>query len=73
MRRKLVRRDDNDKVVCKDVEKGSFSVKSFYAALKVGREVLFPMNIIQNLWVSSKVSFFAWEASWGKVLTSNNL
>ncbi|RVW16278.1 DEAD-box ATP-dependent RNA helicase 8 [Vitis vinifera] len=53
-RGKLVRRDDNDKVVCKDVEKGSFSVKSFYAALKVGREVLFPMNIIQNLWVSSK-------------------
>ena len=29
----------------------------------------FPMKIIWNSSVQPKVSFFAWEVSWGKVLT----
>ena len=31
--------------------------------------ILFPMKNIWKLCVKPKVSFFAWEASWGKVLT----
>ena len=67
---------DDDKITTRwfgKKHKGLFLVKSFYAALKVGRTVHFPMNIVWNPWVPSNVSFFAWEASWGKVLTLDNL
>ena len=37
LRGNLVRRGDNDKVVWKDDQKGSFFVKSFYEVLDVGR------------------------------------
>ncbi|RVX05413.1 hypothetical protein CK203_013534 [Vitis vinifera] len=33
----------------------------------------FPVKIIWNPWVPSKVRFFAWEACWGKVLTLDQL
>ena len=33
----------------------------------------FPRQVIWNLWVPSKVNFFAWEAIWGKVLTLDQL
>ena len=49
LRGKLVRRDDNDKVVWKDAKKGLFLVKSFHTVLEMGRVILFPMNIIWNL------------------------
>ena len=65
----MVRGEVNDKVIWKEATKRLFLVKSLYVALEVGRAVLFLMNIIQNPWVSSKVSFFSREASWGKVLT----
>ena len=63
LRGNLIRRDDNDKVVWKDDKKGLFSVKSFYEVLDVGRAVIFPKNIIWNLWAPSKVNFFVWETS----------
>ena len=71
----LVRREDNYKVVWKDDKKGLFFVKSFYEVLDLGRTVIIPKKIIWNSWVPSKVSFFffAWEASWGRVITFNNL
>lgn len=54
---KTVRREDNDKVIWKQAQKGLFSVKSIYAALEEERAVSFPMTIIWNPWVPSKVSF----------------
>ena len=71
----LVRREDNYKMVWKDDKKGLFFVKSFYEVLDLGRTVIVPKKIIWNSWVPSKVSFFffAWEASWGRVITFNNL
>lgn len=33
----------------------------------------FPFNIMWNLWVLMKISFFAWEASWGRILTLDQL
>ena len=38
-------------------------------ALEPGSLVLFPMKNIWKSSVQTKVSFFAWQASWGKVLT----
>ena len=68
----------NGKRVCGDVENmvfwnktksGKFLVKSLYYALKPGSSSSFPSSCIWNVWVQLKISFFAWEATWGKGLT----
>ncbi|RVX12090.1 hypothetical protein CK203_010660 [Vitis vinifera] len=48
---------------------GKFSVKSLYIALEAGGSSLFPSSFIWNVNVQPKISFFAWEATWGKALT----
>ncbi|RVW70775.1 Elongation factor 1-gamma [Vitis vinifera] len=53
----------------KETKDGIFSVKSLYSILDSRRGVQFPINIIWNPCVPTKVGFFAWEAFWGKVLT----
>ncbi|RVW44992.1 Protein NCA1 [Vitis vinifera] len=64
--------------VCGDVENmvfwnktksGKFLVKSLYYALELGSSSSFPSSCIWNVWVQLKISFFAWEATWGKSLT----
>ena len=53
---------------------GSFSVKSLIFILKEVQVSHFPTSIVWNVWVLPKVFFFfAWEATWGKVLTLNRL
>ena len=52
---------------------GKFSVKSLYKALEPNCSVYFLMKIIWNSCVQPKVSFFAWEASWGKTLTLDQI
>ena len=49
-----------------DLNDGLFSVKSLYRALQPVSLVSFPLKIIWNSCVQPKLSFFAWEASWGK-------
>ena len=48
-------------------------VKSLYSIFEVGSVELFPTSVVWNPWVPSKVSFFAWEATWEKVLTLDQL
>ncbi|RVX20512.1 Transposon TX1 uncharacterized 149 kDa protein [Vitis vinifera] len=62
-----------DRMMWKVTSNGSFSVKSLYNDLSSRRAGLFPHGVIWNPSVPSKVSFFAWEASWGKVLTMDQL
>ena len=50
-----------------------FSVKSLYSVLEPRIAVPFPWNIIWSPCVPTKVGFFALEASWGKVLTLDQL
>lgn len=50
-----------------------FFVKALYSALELGCLTTFSLAITWNYCVPSKVSFFAWEASWGKVLTLDQL
>ena len=64
---------------CLDVKKVSvdeedrvrwiFSIKSLYNSLQPVSLVSFPSKIIWNSCVQPKLSFFAWEASWERVLT----
>ena len=49
--------------------RGKFSVKSLYVAFEAGGSSLFPSSYIWNVNVQPKISFFAWEAMWGKALT----
>ena len=52
---------------------GFFSVKSLFRALQPMSLASFPSKIIWNSCVQPKLSFFAWEASWGRVLTLDRL
>ena len=51
----------------------NFSVKSLYSTLEPRCAIPFSWNIICSLCVPTKVGFFAWEASWGQVLTLDQL
>ncbi|KAJ9705163.1 hypothetical protein PVL29_003294 [Vitis rotundifolia] len=66
---KKVRVDEEDRVRWMDSKDGVFSVKSLYRALQPMSLDSFPSKIIWNSCVQPKLSFFAWEASWGRVLT----
>ena len=70
---KRVNLDEEDRVSWLPMESGKFSVKSLYKALESESSIYFPMKIIWNSCVQPKISFFAWEASWGKTLTLNQI
>ena len=70
---KVVEESKEDKVCWVDTKSGTFFVKSLYASLKTGRVVQFPSSVVWNAWVPPKVCFFAWEATWGKALTLDQL
>ncbi|RVW12828.1 hypothetical protein CK203_113437 [Vitis vinifera] len=59
----------DDMVFWTKTKSGKFLVKSLYLALEAGCPSLFPSSCIWNVWVQPKISFFAWEATWGKALT----
>ena len=61
--------DVEDMVLWTKTKSGKFSVKFLYYAIELGRSSLFPSSCIWNVWVQPKISFFAWEATWGKTLT----
>ena len=69
LRGKRVLGDVEDMVVWTKTKSGKFSTKSLYLALEADYPALFPFSYIWNVWVQPKISFFAWEAAWGKVLT----
>ena len=52
-----------DCLLWKETKDGIFSVKSLYSILDSRRGVQFPINIIWNPCVPTKMCFFAWEAS----------
>ncbi|RVW65556.1 Argininosuccinate lyase, chloroplastic [Vitis vinifera] len=66
-------REDKDKMVWTTSKSGAFSVKLLYSILEPGGSSLFPCGSIWRANVPPKVAFFAWEASWGKILTLEQL
>ena len=68
-----VQREEADTMIWTASKCGAFSVKSLYSILEPGDSPLFPSGSIWKVSVPPKVSFFAWEASWGKVLTLEQL
>ena len=61
--------DVEDQVVWTKANDERFSVKSLYKALESERIRDFPIRVIWNTLVPSRVSFFVWEATWKNVLT----
>ena len=50
-------------------------MKLFYKVLfgSNSNSIIFPHQLIWSNWVPTKMSLFAWEASWGKVLTLDQI
>ena len=70
---KRVIASQDDLMILKGVGDGRFSTSHLFNILDCADAIVFPHQFIWNTWVSTKVGFFAWEASWGRVLTLNNL
>ena len=66
---KMVRVDEEDRMRWVESKDGVFSVKSLYRALQPVSLASFPSKIIGISCAQPKISFFAWEALWGRVLT----
>ena len=64
---------EEDSVTWKGGRNGKFGVKEAYRLLITPNDISFPKNCIWVARVPTKVAFFAWEATWGKVLTQNRL
>ena len=52
---------------------GQFRVKEAYSPLDRPLEVVFPKNKIWVERVPTKIMFFAWEATWEKIMTLDKL
>ena len=68
-----VHRDVEDRVIWIASRYGTFLVKSLYSILEPWDSPLFPSGSVWRSSAPHKVAFFAWEASWGKVLTLDQL
>ena len=65
--------DFEDCVVWVGAKDGSFAVKQLYGELESRRGMVFPSKVIWNTWVLPKAGIFAWEATWNKILTLDNV
>ena len=64
---------EEESVFWKGGENGKFGVKEAYNLLIAPNEFAFPKKCIWVDKVPTKVAFFAWEATWGKILTLDRL
>ncbi|RVX00991.1 LINE-1 reverse transcriptase-like [Vitis vinifera] len=64
---------EDDSVVWKQGRNGIFKIKEAYRQLDKPNVTVFPARRIWVDRVPTKVCFFAWEATWGKVLTLDRL
>ena len=62
-----------DKIRFKGSKNEAFTMKSMYRVLDCSPHVVFPSRSIWNPVIPLRMGFFAWEASWGRVLTLDQL
>ena len=65
--------DLEDRVVWVGAKDGNFVVKRLYGELDLRREIVFPSKVIWNAWAPPEAKIFAWEATWNKILTLDNI
>ena len=71
--RKKIKPLIEDKILFKGSRNDAYSVSSMYRVLEGFPQTDFPSRSIWNSVVPPRMGFFAWEASWGKVLTLDQL
>ncbi|RVW56699.1 putative ribonuclease H protein [Vitis vinifera] len=64
---------EENSVIWRQGRNGQFRVKESYSLLTNPNDTGFPSKSIWVAKVPTKVAFFAWEATWGKVLTLDRL
>ena len=62
-----------DKFLLKNDKEKGFSVKIMYKGFDLSPTFDFPYRLVWNLVVPPKIGVFAWEATWGKMLTVDQL
>ena len=62
-----------DKICWKPTRNRGFEVKGYYSSFYPPTLVSFPRRMIWQSKVPSRVAFFSWSASLGKILTTDNL
>ena len=62
-----------DKLLLKNAKEKGFTVKIMYKSFDTSPTVEFPYRLVWNPVVPPKIEVFAWEASWGKALTMDQL
>ena len=65
--------EGEDKLYWRPSKKGVFTARSFYHYLNVHNSVTFPWKSIWKTKAPLKAAFFVWTASWGNILTIDNL
>ena len=70
---KKIRHVQEDRLLLKESITDGFSVRHMYRKLMFSPPLDFPSRSNWNPIVPPKLGFFAWEASWGKVLTLDQL
>ena len=69
----VLNRDVEDVLSWKNSKNDSFSIRSLYRSFTRASSDPFPWSIIWRSWAPMRVSLFAWEASWNKILTIDQL
>ena len=73
LHRAEVKREESDSSRWQLSGDGKFSVRSFFRSFKGNHSGNFPWKKIWKYKMPPRVSFLVWTASWGKVLTLDNL
>ena len=73
LQNRKIRPFQEDRLILKETRPDGFSVRLMYRKLMHSLPTDFPWHSIWNPIVPPKLGFFAWEASWGKVLTLDQL
>lgn len=66
-------REEEDKLAREGSKDGVLLLRSLHLVSENGGEKSFPAKAIWKPWVPPNMCFFNWEASWGKVLTLNQV
>ena len=69
----VVRREVEDILSWKESKNYNFLVRSLYRSYMRASRDPFPWSIIWRSWVLVRVSFFAWEVPWNKIMTIDQL
>ena len=73
LHKRKIRSYQEDQLPMKGAKVADFSARLMYRKLVHSPPITFPSRSIWNPIVPPKIGFFAWEASWGKVLTFDQL